>query len=180
MQPEWYQYFSELCMSLFSSCDLMLKYNPELANSPTHTQLYEYATTSLNFIHTQVTTGKADYEAYVRFYDEQVLKYPLAERYLTNLSEMSEADIPAKKKKGPVPIKREKKVVVPEKKEFDDTVRKEDVEINLPELIAQDKYKNIEDFRRENCNLVFIGHVDHGKSTLCGRILTELDQVDEQ
>lgn len=59
-------------------------------------------------------------------------------------------------------------------------MRKEDPTIDLEALWACDKYKNIEDFKRENCNLVFIGHVDHGKSTLCGKILTELDQVDEQ
>jgi len=33
---------------------------------------------------------------------------------------------------------------------------------------------------KEHVNLVFIGHVDHGKSTLCGRILFDLGLVDER
>lgn len=32
----------------------------------------------------------------------------------------------------------------------------------------------------EHLNLVFIGHVDHGKSTLCGRILFDLGMIDER
>ena len=31
---------------------------------------------------------------------------------------------------------------------------------------------------KDNANLVFIGHVDSGKSTLTGNILKELKQVD--
>ena len=31
---------------------------------------------------------------------------------------------------------------------------------------------------REHLNLVFIGHVDAGKSTFCGQILYQTDQVD--
>ena len=32
--------------------------------------------------------------------------------------------------------------------------------------------------KREHLNLVFIGHVDAGKSTFCGQILYQTDQVD--
>ena len=38
----------------------------------------------------------------------------------------------------------------------------------------QDKYINIDVFKKENCNIVFIGHVDAGKSTLTGNIIKEL------
>merc|ERR1711871_1557953 len=33
---------------------------------------------------------------------------------------------------------------------------------------------------REHLNLVFIGHVDAGKSTFCGQILYQTDQVDSR
>lgn len=33
---------------------------------------------------------------------------------------------------------------------------------------------------KENANIVFIGHVDSGKSTLTGNIIKELKEVDEQ
>jgi translation elongation factor EF-1alpha len=42
----------------------------------------------------------------------------------------------------------------------------------------QDKYINIDLFKKENVNLVFIGHVDSGKSTLTGNIMKELGEVD--
>ena len=42
------------------------------------------------------------------------------------------------------------------------------------------KYMSREIGLKENVNLVFIGHVDSGKSTLTGNILNELKQVDEQ
>jgi len=35
----------------------------------------------------------------------------------------------------------------------------------------QDKYVNIDLFKKDNMNLVFIGHVDSGKSTLTGNIM---------
>ena len=35
----------------------------------------------------------------------------------------------------------------------------------------EDKYVNINLFKKENVNIVFIGHVDAGKSTLTGNIL---------
>lgn len=44
----------------------------------------------------------------------------------------------------------------------------------------QDKYTDIAKFKKENANLVFIGHVDSGKSTLTGNIMRELNEVDEQ
>jgi peptide chain release factor subunit 3 len=33
---------------------------------------------------------------------------------------------------------------------------------------------------REHLNIVFIGHVDAGKSTLCGSILYEMGMIDER
>lgn len=35
------------------------------------------------------------------------------------------------------------------------------------------------DETRQAVNLVFIGHVDAGKSTLCGRILVDLGEISE-
>lgn len=63
-------------------------------------------------------------------------------------------------------------------------IRKGDPEINLETLMttewAQDKYVNIDQFKKDNINIVFIGHVDAGKSTLTGNIVKELGEVDEQ
>jgi len=36
------------------------------------------------------------------------------------------------------------------------------------------------DNERPNINIVFIGHVDAGKSTLCGRILKDTGEVKEE
>ena len=33
---------------------------------------------------------------------------------------------------------------------------------------------------KDECNLVILGHVNTGKSTLCGRILLDLDIVDNR
>lgn len=44
----------------------------------------------------------------------------------------------------------------------------------------EDKYVKIDQFKKENVNIVFIGHVDAGKSTLTGNIIKELGEVDEQ
>ena len=63
-------------------------------------------------------------------------------------------------------------------------IRKGDPEINLETLMttewAQHKYVNIDQFKKDNINIVFIGHVDAGKSTLTGNIVKELGEVDEQ
>ena len=42
----------------------------------------------------------------------------------------------------------------------------------------KDKYVNIDLFKKDNINIVFIGHVDAGKSTLTGNIVKELGEVD--
>lgn len=42
------------------------------------------------------------------------------------------------------------------------------------------KYLSTSFLAKENANIVFIGHVDSGKSTLTGNIMRELKQVDEQ
>ncbi len=53
------------------------------------------------------------------------------------------------------------------------------------EFLEDKALKEIEDLKKvdgelECVNMVFIGHVDAGKSTLCGRILKETGEVDEQ
>ncbi len=42
------------------------------------------------------------------------------------------------------------------------------------------KYVDINLLAKENANIVFIGHVDSGKSTLTGNIMKQLKEVDEQ
>lgn len=63
-------------------------------------------------------------------------------------------------------------------------VRVGDPEINLQKLFSTvydpAKYLSAEFLAKENANIVFIGHVDSGKSTLTGNIIKELKEVDEQ
>ena len=42
------------------------------------------------------------------------------------------------------------------------------------------KYLSASFLAKQNVNIVFIGHVDSGKSTLTGNIITELKEIDEQ
>lgn len=63
-------------------------------------------------------------------------------------------------------------------------VRSGDPEINIQKLMSTDwdptKYVSTSILAKENANIVFIGHVDSGKSTLTGNIIKELKEVDEQ
>lgn len=56
-------------------------------------------------------------------------------------------------------------------------VRSNDPEINIQKLFTTewpDKYLSTDFLAKENANIVFIGHVDSGKSTLTGNILKSL------
>lgn len=63
-------------------------------------------------------------------------------------------------------------------------MRSGDPEISLQKLFTTkwdlDKYISTEFIAKDNANIVFIGHVDSGKSTLTGNILKELKEVDDQ
>lgn len=70
----------------------------------------------------------------------------------------------------------------PKEEEF---IRKEDPTETTEEVLARkidpSKYSvDLANFKKESGNLIFIGHVDSGKSTLTGNIMKELRQVDEQ
>ena len=78
--------------------------------------------------------------------------------------------------------KQEVKKPVVEKEERV-VLRSADPEINLQKLFSSSydsKFINIDFLAKENANIVFIGHVDSGKSTLTGNILKQLKEVDEQ
>ena len=64
----------------------------------------------------------------------------------------------------------------------EDIVIKEDIKVDIEEVLS--KMYNLEDVvdvdeDREPLNIVFIGHVDSGKSTTCGCILIDSDCVDK-
>ena len=86
-----------------------------------------------------------------------------------------------KKKEKPVE-KVEVKKEIP--KEETVVVRSGDPEINIQKLFSTkwdlDKYVSTDLLRKDNVNIVFIGHVDSGKSTLTGNIIKELKEIDEQ
>lgn len=71
-----------------------------------------------------------------------------------------------------------------EKKEESEPIRKDDPKINIEELVKTKwdpvKYPNVSELVKPNVNMIFIGHVDAGKSTLSGRLLKNLKMVDEQ
>lgn len=77
------------------------------------------------------------------------------------------------KKREEKPAEEKEKVVI----------RQGDPEINLQKLMTADwdtkKYLSTSFLAKENANIVFIGHVDSGKSTLTGNIMRELKEVDD-
>lgn len=87
-------------------------------------------------------------------------------------------------KEAQPPPKPTKPVVYKEEKEEKVVVRSGDPEINLQKLMSTDwdpaKYVSTSIIAKENANIVFIGHVDSGKSTLTGNIIKELKEIDDQ
>lgn len=81
-----------------------------------------------------------------------------------------------------VKVEKEKPAKPAEEKERV-IIRQGDPEINLEKLVHTDwdtnKYLSTSFLAKENANIVFIGHVDSGKSTLTGNIMRELKEVDE-
>lgn len=71
-----------------------------------------------------------------------------------------------------------------EKKEEQEPIRKDDPKIDLEVLQNTKwdpvKYPNAAELKKPNVNMIFIGHVDAGKSTLSGRLMKNLKLVDEQ
>lgn len=55
---------------------------------------------------------------------------------------------------------------------YEELLGMEDKAFNANKFLKHDR-------ERDPINLVFIGHVDHGKSTLSGRVLKETGQVDD-
>lgn len=88
------------------------------------------------------------------------------------------------KNKDPNAVKVEKeKPAKPVEEKERVIIRQGDPEINLEKLVHTDwdtnKYLSTSFLAKENANIVFIGHVDSGKSTLTGNIMRELKEVDE-
>ena len=89
-----------------------------------------------------------------------------------------------KKNKDPNAPKQEQKAkVVKEVEEKEKVVvRSGDPEINIQKLFSTNwdtsKYLSTSFLAKENINIVFIGHVDSGKSTLTGNIMKELKEID--
>ncbi|KAH0791835.1 eukaryotic peptide chain release factor GTP-binding subunit ERF3A-like isoform X1 [Histomonas meleagridis] len=80
---------------------------------------------------------------------------------------------PAPKKEEPKPApKKEEPKPAPKKEEPAPEDFEEEEEVFTGEILDESRKKHI--------NLVFIGHVDAGKSTLCGHILVEAGIVDQR
>ena len=92
-----------------------------------------------------------------------------------------------KKKKKPQPQQPPKKLKVKEKKKK--TFNKQEEVIDVNELLQEQEKKveekgeraklNLFNRNKEPLNIIFIGHVDCGKSTICGNILVKSGKVNE-
>mmetsp|Transcript_8955 Transcript_8955/g.11648 ORF Transcript_8955/g.11648 Transcript_8955/m.11648 type:complete len:568 (+) Transcript_8955:190-1893(+) len=105
-----------------------------------------------------------------------------------------QADLPAETEKAPAPeaVKEEKSKPEPEKKEetppVSEKVKKVTAKLNDTVIndddLADEEAAALKDLPdpdpREHLNVVFIGHVDAGKSTLSGSILYSMGTVDKR
>lgn len=130
------------------------------------------------FINAMLTYGEQTNPIGFELYNSQI-------DYLSARSEGKHVKLEKKKKGGNQEAKKETKPAVIREQKEEEFVRKEDPTITTEELLTrpidQTKYTaDIVSFQKETANLIFIGHVDSGKSTLTGNIMKELKQVDEQ
>ena len=68
-------------------------------------------------------------------------------------------------------------------KEISKAIIKNSAELEKPVELLEDSKEGkmvAYDEKSEHCNIVFIGHVDHGKSTICGSILFKTGMVDKR
>jgi hypothetical protein len=129
-----------------------------------HTKYSEYEQTIAHYRTTNNPEG-------AKIFDKQEAYYEKITSGTTN----------AKKETRPTTTKIEK---VYEKKEEQEPIRKVDPKIDPEQLLNAKydpvKYPTVLELKKPNVNLIFIGHVDAGKSTLSGRLMKNLKLVDEQ
>ena len=125
-------------------------------------------------------------EPYAGYYEEQVLAY------IENWNAHMESDpvdaAPSTKrgrKAGAKQPQQPKKVFKPKKPREtvkDKPVNKDDMITRMKQEVSETLEEGtiIEPDSRAPVNIVFIGHVDAGKSTTCGKILMLLNKVDER
>ena len=93
---------------------------------------------------------------------------------MLNSNNANKQQAPKEVKEKRQPVEEQEKVVV----------RQGDPQINIQKLMNYDwdpaRYLSTSFLAKANANIVFIGHVDSGKSTLTGNIIRELKEVDEQ
>ena len=126
-------------------------------------------------------------EPYSGYYEEQVLNY--IENWNAHM-EVEAADVPStgsrqKKKGGAKQPQQPKKVFKPKKPKEqvkEKTMNKDDLISRVKQEVSDTLEEGtiIEPDGRAPVNIVFIGHVDAGKSTTCGKILMLLNKVDER
>ena len=126
-----------------------------------------------------------DYQAWIDYYTKQnplgAELYTKQVNYLKYLQDKQEKEDKKNKPKDPNATKQENKPKpIPKEEEKEKVVVRSttDPEINLQKLMGTNwdpqKYISTSVLEKQNANIVFIGHVDSGKSTLTGNIIKEL------
>lgn len=71
-----------------------------------------YSAYLVSFLDTEVFTGKCDLQRFSAFSAQLGMQYPQGFAYFSHIMQAESAEtVQPKKKKGPAPVKREKKVV---------------------------------------------------------------------
>lgn len=183
MLPQWQEYWQ----FRWSVLEHLGQLRPPHVSEEARAAYYQYITDQLTYITNYIYGGFVnDYSVYEGHLKEYRASNPKGTEVMDKqeawLEKQWSTDPNNKVKQTKVPS-REPKVVV-EKKEEAEPIRKDDPKIDLEELRKtawnETKYPKVEELLRPNINLIFIGHVDAGKSTLSGRILKNLKLVDEQ
>jgi small GTP-binding protein len=185
--PVYYEYFMNEFAIIQALQDTL---NPDWTEDQAN--LYNHFLNTIGGLISGVFNGTyyyyEDYQAWVEYSSKQnPIGFDLYQKqfkYLQYIQKKQDKEMnKGNKDKAPKveqPKVKPKETVVEEKI----IVRSGDPEISIQKLFSTQwdpvKYLQSDFLAKENANIVFIGHVDSGKSTLTGNIIKELKEVDEQ
>jgi peptide chain release factor subunit 3 len=139
-----------------------------------------------NFNNTKFTNQNVNQEIKKEEPTKKILTNPnFVQKNEKKETKNEEKKVPAKNKNEDKKTENIKKKEEPKQKKVEkivEIIEKEDLTKVQHELVKDSKRgEMIEvDQSRQPCSIVFIGHVDHGKSTIAGNILISTGQVDQR